>query len=168
MMMGLAPRLGLPPAGFNALGWGLQIARQEQGGLRLVMKELRASIGWREWLRTFFQAVANSAGLAVMTGLAARDLNLDHQELIKTWVRAPRHPIRLLELLLARPVLDLPTVAEELEVTQRTAGLLVDKLKGLGLLRETTGQRRGRRYAYDPLIELLDQAGREESPEAAD
>ena len=48
-------------------------------------------------------------------------------------------------------------------MTQRTAGLLVAKLADQGLLREITGQRRGRRWAYQPLLRLL-QPGWGESP----
>ena len=68
----------------------------------------------------------------------------NHLDLVENWVRAPRHPIRLLRLFLARPVMDLPLISAELEVTQRTAGLLVDKLMEHELIHETTGQRRGR------------------------
>jgi predicted transcriptional regulator len=70
--------------------------------------------------------------------------------------------------LLALPVIDLPTIAEKLEVTQRTAGLLVDKLADQALLAEITGQKRGRRFAYAPLMQLLQPGwGEDEDSESA-
>ena len=84
-----------------------------------------------------------------------QELYESHLDLVENWVRAPRHPIRLLRLFLVRPVLDLPLISAELKVTQRTAGLLVEKLKEHELINEITGQRRGRRFAYEPLLEIL-------------
>jgi hypothetical protein len=103
----------------------------------------------------FLTAVEKGAGRVRDISLQAQELEASHQELVDTWVRAPRHPRRLLALLVRRPVLDVPTVADQLEVTQRTAGLLLKKLKDLGLIKEITGQSRGRRFAYIPLMEIL-------------
>lgn len=155
LLMGLVPRLGLPPEAFCALAEGLVEATDDQYDLDQIAKRVRKGKGWRWWLSTFFAATAISASKALEAGLAVRALHLDHRELIHTWVRAPRHPLALLELLVARPVVDLPTVAAELAVTQRTAGLLAGKLANLGLIEEITGQKRGRRYAYTQLIEIL-------------
>ncbi len=85
-----------------------------------------------------------------------------------TWVRAPANPLRLLDLLVGRPVLDLPLVAARLAVTQRTAGLLADKLLEHGLLAEITGQLRGRRFAYRGLLRLLQPGWGDAPGEGAD
>jgi hypothetical protein len=81
-------------------------------------------------------------------------------------VHAPKNPKRLLDLLLARPVVDLPEISQRLEVTQRTAGLLAEKLCDQALLTEITGQQRGRRFAYQPLLQLI-QPGWGEEPDQA-
>ncbi len=155
LMAGLAPRLGLPARAFFALGPALERASRPLGGMEKLYAGLRRGDSPRRFLGVFLAAVELSAAFVVSLGLAARALQADHHELVETWVRAPRHPQRLLALLLALPVVDLPRVAEELEVTQRTAGGLADKLSDQGLLCEITGQRRGRRFAYAPLLELL-------------
>lgn len=160
LLGGLAVRLGLPAAAFRALGLGLERALGED--LSKTLSHLRRKGSWRSWLPNFLKGLQESASLALETGLAVRELHQDHHELISTWVRAPRHPLRLLDLLVYRPVIDIPTVATELEVTQRTAGLLVSKLQDLGLLAEITGQKRGRRFAYLGLLEAL--ASRAEIP----
>lgn len=156
LLMALAPRLGLPAEAFANLAEGLVEAVGPEADLEKIIKRLRMGKGWRWWLETFLAATALSAAKALEIGLAARAVHLDHRDLVITWIRAPRYPLQLLELLIARPVIDLPTVAAELEVTQRTAGLLANKLLNLGLIEETTGQKRGRRYAYTQIIELLE------------
>lgn len=167
LIAGLAPRLDLPPHAFDLLGLGMtRAAAHETGGLEGLIRRARTQGAWRGLVEVFLRAVELSAGKVVKTALAAQELYHGHQELIDTWVRAPRHPQRLLTLLLGRPVVDLPSVARELEVTQRTAGLLAKKLVDQGLLQETTGQRRGRRFAYKPLLQLL-QPGWGEKPKSA-
>lgn len=151
---GLARSLGLPPAGFWLLGPALAQAAPAND-LQGLYRPLRSGLGWRPWLETFLRAAAGSASRALELGLGLHKMLAEHRELIQAWLRAPRHPLLLLELLAQRVVLDLPTVSQELAVTHRTAGLLMEKLGGLKLTAEITGQQRGRRYAYQPLLELL-------------
>lgn len=160
---GLALRLGLPAAGFLGLGPAVGEAAEAEGGLKRIYKEMRASGSWRAWLGVWARAVEANAGQVLETCLAARRVAEDHAEVINTWVRAPRLPLRLLELFLVRPVLDLPGIAAELEITQRSAGLLCAKLKEQGLINEVTGQRRGKRYAYQAVVELVGPSGAEQS-----
>ncbi len=168
-LCGLAPRLGLPAHAFDRVGPGmLQAAISLPGGLDSLMKEVRDAGAWRKLFLVFLSAMEFSARSVCGIAMAARELNQSHHDLIDTWVRAPQNPKRLLDLLLAMPVIDLPTIAEKLDVTQRTAGLLVDKLADQALLAEITGQKRGRRFAYAPLMQLLQPGwGEEEETEPA-
>lgn len=156
---GLALRLGLPAAGLLGLGPAVEAAAQEQGGLKRVLKEMRATGAWRQWLGVFLAGVEACASDVLEATLAARQAALDHAATVSAWVRAPRLPLQLLELFLVRPVLDLPTIAQELEVTQRSAGLLANKLKAQGLISEVTGQKRGRRFAYRAVVDVVEGTG---------
>lgn len=156
LICGLARYLGLPLAGFLNLGPALPLAAAKHpGGLNGLLSEVRTHGAWRPWLAVFLKAAELSAAKAADLALAVHMLQEENQGLVRTWVRAPRHPLRLLDLLVGRPVIDLPTVAKELDVTQRTAGLLATKLAEMGLLVEVTGQKRGRRFAYIPLINAI-------------
>ncbi len=163
LLCGLARHLGLPPAGFLNLGPALPLAAVKfPGGLGGLLSEVRSHGAWRPWLAVFLNAAELSAAQAADLALAVHMLQEENQGLVRTWVRAPRHPLRLLDLLVGHCVIDLPTVAKELDVTQRTAGLLASKLEEMGLLVEVTGQKRGRRFAYIPLINALWPADEEE------
>jgi hypothetical protein len=166
-LCGLAPRLGLPAHAFDRVGPGMaQAAAKLPGGLDALMKEVREAGAWRKLFMVFLAAMEFSARSVCHLAMATRELNQSHHDLIDTWVRAPQNPKRLLDLLLALPVIDLPTIAEKLDVTQRTAGLLVDKLADQALLSEITGQKRGRRFAYAPLMQLLQPGWGEEEAES--
>jgi Fic family protein len=127
----------------------------ERGGLTGLLARLRASGGWREFAACFLEAVALNAARHTELALKAQEMLAAHRDLISIWVRAPRYPALLLDLLLRRPVLELPDIAKEMEITQRTAASLAAKLKEMALLEEITGQKRGRRFAYRPLLDLL-------------
>ena len=167
LLCGLAPSLGLPPAVFYGLGpYMEQAAAQMELQWLQVSAAVRKKGNWRDFLRVFFSALELSCAQATRLILTAKELHQSHGDVVATWVRAPRHPQALLTLLLARPVLDLPTVASDLDVTQRTAGFLVAKLQEMGVLVEITGQKRGRRFAYAPLLAILE--GQEETGAPAD
>lgn len=159
---GLGLRLGLPAVGLLGLAPAVEAAAAPEGGLKRVLKDMRATGAWRQWLGVFLVGVEACASGVLEAALAARQAAADHAATISTWVRAPRLPLQLLGLFLVRPVLDLPTIAADLEVTQRSAGLLANKLKAQGLIGEVTGQKRGRRFAYQAVVEVV--AGPEEKP----
>ena len=156
LLWALAPRLGIKAPAFAYLAPYLQKAASAQpGGLDGLLKSLRKDGTWRIYMEVFLAALTASAKATLELALATQQLHQENSDLVNTWVRAPRHPLTLLELLIRRPVLDLPLISQRLEVTQRTAGLLVDKLHELNLLTEITGQKRGRKYAYTPLLQLM-------------
>ena len=158
----------MPAHALDRLGPALAAAAGKEGrSLEDLLLQVRRQGAWRPLFHAFLCAVARSAREVAGLVRAAAELHRGHHELVETWVRAPNNPRRLLDLLLVRPVVDLPLVARRLEVTQRTAGLLVAKLADQGLLREITGQRRGRRWAYQPLLQLL-QPGWGESPASSE
>ena len=77
-----------------------------------------------------------------------------HTELLQKNLRTA-NSLRLLDRLYDRPVTSVSDAAEYLGVTFNAANTLVGKFCDLGLLIETTGGARSRRFAYDPYISLL-------------
>jgi len=63
--------------------------------------------------------------------------------------------VRLLDLLPSRPVVTLPLATELLRVSTPTAIKAIAVLVELGILRETSGKRRDRVYAYQKYVDLL-------------
>ena len=156
LLWALAPRLGIMAPAFAYLTPFLQKAASAQpGGIDGLVKSLRKGGNWRIYMEVFLAALTASARATLELALNVQQMHIDNADVVGTWVRAPRHPMALLELLIRRPVLDLPLISQRLDVTQRTAGLLVGKLMELNLLTEITGQKRGRKFAYAPLLQLL-------------
>ena len=60
-----------------------------------------------------------------------------------------------LKLLPSNPVLIVPRASERLGITAAPARKAIDLLEELGVLRETTGKKRDRVYAYHAYLDLL-------------
>ena len=63
--------------------------------------------------------------------------------------------MRVHELLQRRPILGLSGVANDLELSWTAADNAMRELSRLGIVREITGQKRNRLYAYDAYLDML-------------
>lgn len=105
----------------------------------------------------FLSGVAETAEQAATT---ARDLIAlfdDHRQEIAGLGRAAPSSLRVHELMQASPIVSIQTVSDKLAVSFPTASTALDNLAKIGVVRETTGRRRGRMYAYSDYLALLDQ-----------
>jgi Fic family protein len=105
----------------------------------------------------FLTGVAETAEQAAAT---ARDLIAmfdAHRQKIARLGRAAASALRVHELMQASPIVTIQTVSEKLGVSFPTAGIALNNLIKVDIVRETTGRQRGRIYAYADYLALLDQ-----------
>ena len=121
-----------------------------------LLQEVRQAGTWETWMEFFLTGVAETAEQAVAT---ARELiamfEVDRQKIADVGRAAPS-ALRVHELMQAHPIITIQTVSSRLGVSFATAGGALEKLAGVGVVRETTGRRRGRIYAYTDYLALLD------------
>jgi len=116
---------------------------------------VRTNGDWEEWTAFFLECVRESADDGVETArclftLVGRDRRnvTEHKG---TTVTA----IRLFDLLPSHPMVTLQTAMDLLGSTQPTAGKAIDALCQTEVLREITGKRRDRVFAYQAYLDLL-------------
>ena len=117
---------------------------------------VRLTGDWEAWLRFFLDGVAETATEATRTGERIFDLRERHRSQVIEH-QLGQNALRLISLLFARPIINVGLVKSELGVAWGTANNLVAQLEELGLLRETTGQKRSRVFRYDPYLALFDE-----------
>jgi len=125
---------------------------------------VRLSGDWEGWLRFFLRGVAETADEATTTAERIFELRERHRTLVMEELGA--NGLRLLSTLFQRPLVNVNYVVGQLEVAFPTANRLVGRFEELGLLREVTGQRRGRLFRYDPYLRLFDEPTPVEEPTA--
>jgi Fic family protein len=122
---------------------------------------------WEGWLAFFLRGVAEAAEEATNTARAILQLRADHQAHMQD-SGLERYGFRLLDLLFRYPVVNVRFVEQELGVAFNTANTLLERLAAAGLLEETTGGKRNRRFRYAPYLALFAQPGdAEQSPSDA-
>jgi Fic family protein len=109
---------------------------------------------WEGWMRFFLDGVATTADEAKRTAEEIFRLREQHDALVME--SAGPNGLKLLSALFRRPIVNVSTAASELDVTFATANKLVARFEELGLLEETTGQRRSRLFRYEPYLRLFD------------
>jgi Fic family protein len=121
---------------------------------------------WEGWLKFFLRGVGDKAEEA--TRAAGQIVALRERHRTTSQARGLGvNGLRLLDLMFQRPILNVNLVKNELGVTFRTAGRLVEQAEAAGLLREITSSRRNRRFAYEQymgLFEAADAGGLEMTP----
>lgn len=121
-----------------------------------LLQEVRQAGAWGTWMEFFLTGVAETAEQAVAT---ARELMVmfetDRQKIAGVGRAAPS-ALRVHELIQAHPIVTIRTVSQKLGVSFATAGGALDKLTEIGVVREATGRRRDRIYAYTEYLALLD------------
>jgi Fic family protein len=117
---------------------------------------VRDSGDWEGWLRFFLRGAAETAEEAAVTARTIVDLRERHRALIDER-RLGANALRLLDFLFQQPLVNVNLVRERLRVTFPPANRLVKQFAELGLLRETSGGRRYRRYKYNPYLDLFEE-----------
>lgn len=120
------------------------------------LQAVRVGGRWEEWLIFFLQGVAEVAVEARATAgkiLALREL---HRNRLASEGRASGNLLHALDRLFEHPVITVRTLERDLEVSYATANNVLTRLLDLGLIEESTGNRRHRRFKYTPYVALFE------------
>jgi Fic family protein len=116
---------------------------------------VRTEGDWEGWTGFYLECVGEAADDGVeLAGRLFELLGKDRRRLA-AHARSTVSAIRLLDLLPEHPVVTVPMVAGLLKTTAPTARKAVEVAVDAGVLRETSGRRRDRVFAYHRYLELL-------------
>lgn len=111
---------------------------------------------WEGWLRFFLRGVHEVAQEAAAIARQIVNMREEHRDLLgKRLGRASGKALALLETLYFRPIVSVHSVIGAAQLSFANANALVKHFQDLGLLREITGQKRNRRFSYDPYLNLF-------------
>ena len=122
------------------------------------LQAVRTDGAWEGWLAFFLRGVAEVAAGAVRTARAVLALREEHRQLVVDKGASTAAALTLLERLFETPIVTARVVERRLACSYATARRLVRRFVEWGLLQETTGQQRNRRYRYQPYLALFPSA----------
>ncbi|WP_374246801.1 Fic family protein [Zoogloea sp.] len=123
-----------------------------------LLQQVRTHGDWEAWLRFFADAIAATATQAVRTAQQLTALHARDKARLATIGRLSGSALQVLDALYARPISSIAALTRATGLTPATVGKAVDALETqFGIVRELTGHRRNRIYAYSAYIALLNQ-----------
>ncbi len=118
---------------------------------------IRVDGNWEGWLKFFLMGVFEVSQSATDTVQAVLQLRESHRAIIaETMGRRSPGGLRLLDLLFTQPITYVSVAATRLECSYFTANRIIERMVALGILVETTGDQRNRRFRYQAYLDLFD------------
>ena len=117
---------------------------------------VRRSGDWEAWLAFFAEAVVATAHQAVATATELREMLVRDRAALDGLGRARETAAAILDALVARPVATSSTLVADTGRTPATVNGSLRHLENLGIVREVSGRKRNRIYAYPEYIRIMD------------
>ncbi len=120
------------------------------------LQAVREAGQWEKWLKFFLRGVADVAEDATATARKVVQLREQHRKLVTERLgRSTGRALNLLENLYRQPVVSMAGIREISGLTFQGASDMARHFSALGILKETTGQRRHRLFAYARYLALV-------------
>jgi Fic family protein len=120
-----------------------------------LLQRVRLEGDWEEWLRFFLTGVIETAEQATQTARRILDLFERDRQRITGLGRTSASLLRLHDFLRRTPLTSPARVAEALNVSAPTVNAALARLTAAGVLKEVTGRRWARLYAYQEYLDIL-------------
>jgi Fic family protein len=129
--------------------------KQHRSEYYRLLDQVRAEGEWEAWLDFFLEGVERTAQNAVETAQRLVRLFEEDEAAVQQRLARPGSALRVLTALRERPLTTIKEVARRTGLTPATAGKGMRALESLGIVRETTGRKRGRIFAYERYLAIL-------------
>ena len=123
-----------------------------------LLNDVRRNGDWESWLAFFLDGVRTTADAAVSTSHRLLELFAADRALIEQrGGRRAGSALRVYDALRAQPILSLPAACTRTGLSYHTTASAMELLVERRIARETTGKRRGRLFAHDRYLAILDE-----------
>lgn len=119
------------------------------------LQRVRTDGDWEGWLRYFLEGVALTARDAIDTLHRVREIFARDELSIRAFGRLSPASLKVHEHLKRHAISTIAVAAKATTVNRTTVTTVFERLIGAGIVRELTGQRRNRVFAYDAYLTVL-------------
>ncbi|MFT3789621.1 MAG: Fic family protein [Rudaea sp.] len=131
--------------------------KQHRAEYYRLLDAVRVDGDWEAWLDFFLEGVATTAQSAVDTAHRLLALFRDDAARVQSLGRAAANALRVFDALRARPLTTLNALVERTGTSYPTVARAIESLEKLGLVREITGRKRERVFAYGRYLDILNE-----------
>lgn len=112
---------------------------------------------WEQWIDFFLRGVSDTARQASHAATEILQLFEQDKQLIESLGASASSVRRVHQHLQQWPLLSVPKAQIELGLSAPTIRRAIDRLEKLGIIHETTGKQRHRRYLYTAFVRILEE-----------
>jgi Fic family protein len=131
--------------------------KQHRAEYYRLLDAVRLTGDWETWLDFFLEGVEQTAAGAVDTAHRLLALFRDDAARVQALGRAAANALRVFDALRRRPLARIDALAAQIGIAYPTAARAIDALHGLGIVREITGRKRERVFAYSAYLAILNE-----------
>ena len=131
--------------------------KQHRGEYYRLLDAVRRDGDWEAWVDFFLEGVQRTSNGAVETAHRLLALFRDDGERVAALGRPAANALRVFGALRRRPLATINDLVARSGVSYPTAARAVQSLENLGIVREITGRRRDRVFAYDAYVAILNE-----------
>lgn len=116
------------------------------------LSEVRKNGNYEQWIKFFLRGVEETCKDATNTILAMNSLIKKDEEKLQLKTSSQR---KIFQYLQEHPIIDIKSTSKNLNLSFNTVSNMVQKMKELGMLKETTNKSRDRIFEYSEYVNLL-------------
>jgi Fic family protein len=131
--------------------------KQHRAEYYRLLDSVRQEGDWEAWVDFFLEGVQATSAGAVATAHRLLALFRDDHARIAALGRPAANILRVFEALRRRPLATINDLSARASVSYPTAARAVQSLEELGIVREITGRKRDRVFAYDAYLSALNE-----------
>lgn len=129
--------------------------KQHRAEYYRLLDMVRTDGDWEAWLDFFLEGVEHTAANAVDTAKRLLLLFQKDEQTIQQTQRVASSMLRVFRVLCGHPLVNLNQVCDSTGLSFPAAARAMQTLEGLNIVREVTGQRRNRVFAYQDYLNIL-------------
>ena len=122
-----------------------------------LLTRVRDDGDWEAWIEFFLTGVKETSEQAVSAARRIIELHDGDRKRIAALGRPAASGLRVFQHAQTNPIFSIPATARKIGVSFPTVTAAVGHLEKLGVLREITGKRRRRLFAYDAYLQILNE-----------
>ena len=122
-----------------------------------LLQQVRLTGDWEAWIAFFLEGVRETAESAVTTARQLVEMFASDRATIEQGNNRVNSTLHVHEALKDRMILSISEASERTGVAFPTASKAIEQMVKLGIVREITGRRRNRLFAYDRYLAILNE-----------
>jgi Fic family protein len=120
-----------------------------------LLAAVRQTGDWESWVLFFAEGIREMADGAVTTARKLEEVSVEDRARIQSLGRVSGSALRIHQALQRRPLVSITHLVSETRLSPPTAASALAALAKAGIVRETTGRKRNRLFAYDRYLAIL-------------